>query len=211
MNTFKKFSVFILSMFFVGFVVIWGLSSYIGNSTEAFIFEEIESIPSSETVIVLGASVFSDGKLSPILQDRVDTALELFNQNKVQQFLLSGDHRTDDYNEVDAMNNYLLQKNVPQNKIILDHAGYDTYDSMFRSKEVFNITNAIVVTQGFHLPRTIFIARNLDLDFIGYAAKPGTYKTTKQLMSREKLANFKALWEVVFKQQPTTLENPYNG
>lgn len=210
MKKFKKFLIFILLVLFAGVLVIWVLSFYIGNSTEAYIYEEIETIPSSETVIVLGASVFSDGKLSPILQDRVDSALELFNQNKVQQFLLSGDHKTDDYNEVDAMNNYLLQKNVPQNKIILDHAGYDTYDSMYRSKAVFNITDAIVVTQGFHLPRTIFIARNLDLDFRGYEAKPGIYKTTNQLISREKLANFKALWELVFKQQPATLENPYN-
>lgn len=211
MRKFKKLSIFILIFLVAGLMVIWALSSYIGNSTEAFIYEEIETIPSSKTVIVLGASVFSDGKLSPILQDRVDTALELFNQNKVQQFLLSGDHKTDDYNEVDAMNNYLLNKNVPQSKIILDHAGYDTYDSMYRSSEIFDIKEAIVVTQKFHLPRTIFIARSLDLDFRGYAAKPGVYKTTKQLLSREKLANFKALWEVIFKQQPATLENPYNG
>lgn len=192
-------------------MAIWALGSYISNSTEAFIYEEIETIPSSETVIVLGASVFSDGKLSPILQDRMDSALELFNQNKVQQFLLSGDHKTDDYNEVDAMNNYLLQKNVPQNKIILDHAGYDTYDSMYRSNAVFNISEAIVVTQGFHLPRTIFIARNLGQDFKGYAAKPGVYKTSEQLLSREKFANFKALWEVVFKQQPASMGKPYSG
>ena len=211
MRKLKKVLLFVLFSLLAGLMVIWGLSFYIGNATEAFIYEEIEKIPSSETVIVLGASVFSDGKLSPILQDRVDTALELYNKNKVKQFLLSGDHKTDDYNEVDAMNNYLLKKNVPQSKIILDHAGYDTYDSMFRSKAVFNITEAIVVTQGFHLPRTIFIARNLDLDFRGYAAKSGVYNTTKQLISREKLANFKALWEVVLKQQPATLENPYNG
>lgn len=210
MNKFKKFSIFILLILVVGLMVIWGLSAYIGNSTKAYIYEEIETIASSKTVIVLGASVFSDGKLSPILKDRVDAALELFNQNKVQQFLLSGDHKTDDYNEVDAMNNYLLKKNVPQSKIILDHAGYDTYDSMYRSKAVFNITEAIVVTQGFHLPRTIFIARNLDLDYRGYTAKPGVYKTSKQLISREKIANFKALWEVVFQLQPATLENPYN-
>lgn len=211
MKRFKKFLLVIALILIAGLLVIWGLSSYIDSSTEAYIYEEIETIPSSETVIVLGASVFSDGKLSPILQDRVDTALELFNQNKVQQFLLSGDHKTDDYNEVDAMNNYLLKKNVPQSKIILDHAGYDTYDSMYRSNAIFNITEAIVVTQGFHLPRTIFIARNLDLNYKGYAAKPGVYKTTRQLISREKLANFKALWEIVFKQQPATLENPYNG
>lgn len=210
MKSLKKFLIFIPFLILLGLGIIWGLHQYIRNSTKALIYDEIEMLPSSSTVIILGASVFSDGKLSPILKDRIDAGFELFQKRKAKQFLLSGDHKTDDYNEVDAMSNYLIEKGVPRDKILLDHAGYDTYDSMYRSKAVFNISDAIVVTQEFHLPRTLFVAKNLDLKYIGYIAKTRVYKPSQQLLFREKLANIKAVWEIIIDQKPTTLENPYN-
>ncbi|MFO8145834.1 MAG: SanA/YdcF family protein [Bacteroidota bacterium] len=210
MKSFKKILIFIPIFLLLGLGLIWGLHHYIRNSTRALIYDEIEMLPNSSTIIVLGASVFSDGKLSPILKDRVDSGFELFQKNKAKQFLLSGDHKTDDYNEVDAMSNYLIEKGVPKDKIILDHAGYDTYDSMYRSKAVFNISDAIVVTQEFHLPRTLFVAKNLDLNHIGYIAKTRAYTPSNQLLIREKLANLKAVWEIIIDQGPTTLKNPYN-
>lgn len=190
----------------LGIASFLGLNAIIKHETTSMIHSEIDSVPSSKTVIVLGASVYSDGKLSPILKDRVDSALELFRNNKVQQFLLSGDHKTDDYNEVDAMSQYLLARGVPENKILLDHSGFDTYDSMYRSKAVFNIKEAVVVTQKFHLPRTLFIAKNLNLNYTGYTAKPSSYEVNHQLLSREKLANFKALWEVVIEKEPESFQ-----
>lgn len=210
MKNLKKILIFIPAFLLLGLGVIWGLHKYIENYTKTLIYEELEMLPSSSTIIVLGASVFSDGKLSPILKDRIDAGFELFQKNKANQFLLSGDHKTDDYNEVDAMSNYLIEKGVPKDKIILDHAGYDTYDSMYRSKAVFNISDAIVVTQEFHLPRTLFVAKNLGLNYIGYIAKTRVYKPSNQLLFREKLANLKAVWEIIIDQGPTTLDNPYN-
>ncbi|CAM4314883.1 SanA/YdcF family protein [Gillisia limnaea] len=210
MKNLKKILILIPAILLLALGILWGLYKYIGASTKALIYDEIEMVPTSSTVIVLGASVFSDGKLSPILKDRIDAGFELFQQNKAKQFLLSGDHKTDDYNEVDAMSNYLIEKGVPKDKILLDHAGYDTYDSMYRSKAVFNISDAIVVTQEFHLPRTLFIAQNLDLNYTGYIAKTRTYKPSNQLLFREKLANLKAVWEIIIDQGPTTLKNPYN-
>ncbi len=210
MKNLKKILILIPAILLLALGILWGLYKYIGASTKALIYDEIEMVPTSSTVIVLGASVFSDGKLSPILKDRIDAGFELFQQNKAKQFLLSGDHKTDDYNEVDAMSNYLIEKGVPKDKILLDHAGYDTYDSMYRSKAVFNISDAIVVTQEFHLPRTLFIAQNLDLNYTGYIAKTRAYKPSNQLLFREKLANLKAVWEIIIDQGPTTLKNPYN-
>lgn len=210
MKSFKKSLIVILTLLLLGLSVIWGLHKYIEISTKALIYDEIEMLPPSSTIIVLGASVFSDGKLSPILKDRIDAGFELFQKNKAKQFLLSGDHKTDDYNEVEAMSNYLIEKGVPKDKILLDHAGYDTYDSMYRSKAVFNISEAIVVTQEFHLPRTLFVAKNLDLNYIGFIAKTRVYKPSLQLLFREKLANIKAVWEIIMNQGPTTLKNPYN-
>lgn len=210
MKSLKKFLIFIPAILLLGLGIIWGLHKYIEHSTNALIYDEIAMLPTSSTIIVLGASVFSDGKLSPILKDRIDAGFELFQKNKAKQFLLSGDHKTDDYNEVDAMSNYLIEKGVPKDKILLDHAGYDTYDSMYRSKAVFKIPDAIVVTQQFHLPRTLFVAKNLELNYVGYIAKNKAYKPSNQLLFREKLANIKAIWEIIIDQGPTTLENPYN-
>lgn len=197
MNRLKKFTGFILILFALGILVIWGVSIYIQQVTLSSIYEEIETLPTTHTVIVLGASVHSDGKLSPILQDRVDTALYLYKNDKVKRFLLSGDNRTDDYDEVSAMRNYLLDRCVPEAIIFIDPAGLDTFDSMYRSRKIYDIPDAVVVTQNFHLPRTLFIAQNLGLNYIGFPASPVLYKTESGLIRREKLANVKAVFEIL--------------
>lgn len=163
-------------------------------------------MPEAKTVIILGASVHANGNLSPILKDRVDTAIKLFKANKVEKFLVSGDHRTDDYNEVAAMVSYLVENGINKSLIISDHAGLDTYDSMYRAGKIFGINDAIVVTQEFHLPRALFIASNLDLNYIGFPADQRAYQTEYRLKQREKLANLKAIWEVLLKKKPRTLE-----
>lgn len=191
----------------IAILIVLGLKAYIERDTQHLIFEDISLVPSSETVIVLGASVHSDGKLSPILKDRVDTALELYRNKKVNRFLVTGDHSTEEYNEVNAMGNYLMERGIPESRILLDHAGLDTYDSMYRSNAVFGVEDAIVVTQKFHLPRTIFIAKGLDLPYKGFAARSHSYKTTNKIERRELLANLKALYEVLLKKEPTTLED----
>lgn len=186
--------------------IVLGLKAFIERETKILLYNDIANVPPTETVIVLGASVFSDGKLSGILQDRTNTAYDLFHQGKVKNFLVSGDHKTDDYNEVNAMANYLMEKGVPADKIKLDHAGFDTYDSMYRSKAVFGIKDAIIVTQDFHLPRAVFIAKNLDLPYKGLAAKNEFFQVSHKNKRRELFANFKALYEVILKNEPTTLE-----
>jgi len=197
MNKLKKIIRFILILFALGILFIFGISIYIQQVTVSSIYEEIETLPATNTVIVLGASVHSNGKLSPILQDRVDTALNLYEKGKVKRFLLSGDNRTDDYNEVSAMQNYLLDRCVPEAIIDIDPAGLDTFDSMYRSRKIYKVSNAVVVTQNFHLPRTLFIAQSLGLNYIGFPASAGHYKTESSLIRREKLANVKAVFELL--------------
>ncbi|MDT0644175.1 ElyC/SanA/YdcF family protein [Zunongwangia sp. F363] len=187
-------------------MIVLGFEAYLKKDTANLIYDEIENVPEARTVIVLGASVHSDGKLSPVLQDRIETAIELYQAGKVEQILVSGDHKTADYDEVGAMKNYLLQRGIPENNVLEDHAGFDTYDSMYRSNEVIGIKDAIVVTQRFHLPRTMFIAKNLGLDYTGFVADKKEYETSTRLRRREKLANFKALWEVITDGEPATLK-----
>ena len=197
----KPLLIFLLSLSLM-VVAIWGLHIYIIHSTNSRIYEKITDVPSFHTVIILGASVHADGKLSPILQDRVDTGLRLYRSGKAKRFLLSGDNRSSDYDEVNSMRNYLIERNVPEEHIFIDPAGIDTYDSMYRSRNVFKVYDAIVVTQEFHLPRTLFIAKNLGFNYYGYPAISKKYRTESSLKRREKLANFKALYEVVSRQVP---------
>ncbi|CAL67153.1 SanA/YdcF family protein [Christiangramia forsetii] len=186
--------------------VILGIEAIFQRQTTGLIYTNMSNVPPAKTVIILGASVHADGKLSPILQDRVDTAIRLYKNDKVSNFLVTGDHRSDDYNEVAAMVGYLEEKGIDKKLIISDHAGLDTYDSMYRAGKLFEVENAIVVTQKFHLPRTLFIAKNLGLDYRGFAADQRAYQTEYRLKQREKLANLKALWEVLLKKKPRTLQ-----
>jgi SanA protein len=210
MKRLKKFMLFLLLLLIAGIGLIYLLSYYVERSTREKVYTSIESLPQAHTVIILGASVYSDGKLSPVLQDRVDTGLQIYRQGKANQFLLSGDNREKDYDEVSAMKSYLLLRNVPAQHIFTDPAGLNTYDSMKRSTEVFNIPSAIVVTQAFHLPRTLFIANNLGLNYAGYPAQAQKYQTENSLIYREKLANFKAIYDLFIRRSnsKTTRTNP---
>jgi len=195
----------VISLVLVIFTIL-GIEAIFQRQTAEHIYTNMSNVPPAKTVIILGASVHADGKLSPILQDRVDTAIRLYKNNKVNNFLVTGDHRSDDYNEVAAMVGYLEENGIEKSLIISDHAGLDTYDSMYRAGKLFEVKNAIVVTQKFHLPRTLFIAKNLGLDYKGFAADQRAYQTEYRLKQREKLANLKALWEVLLKKKPRTLQ-----
>ena len=205
MRLLKKSILYTLILIVIGILITLGLEAFIEQDTSSRIYAEVDTVPQAKTAIVLGASVYSDGQLSPILQDRVDSAIDLFENDKVEEILISGDHGSDNYNEVDAIANYLTKHGVPKNKLILDHAGFDTYDSMYRASKVFKITDAIVITQAFHLPRAIFIAKHLNLDYHGFQAKEREFKIETKIMKREKLANYKALFEVIFKTKPRVL------
>ena len=105
MKKFKKFALFLFSSLLLGILVVIALNFYIRSTTSEMIYKSVDALPGANTVIILGASVHGNGKLSPVLQDRVDTGFYLYRKGKVKQFLLTGDHRTDDYNEVSAMQN----------------------------------------------------------------------------------------------------------
>lgn len=202
MKKLKKLLLYTVSFLLVGVILIFGLSEFIEQNTSSNIYLELEDLPASNTVIILGASVYRDGNLSPILQDRVETALSIYRMGKAERFLLSGDNREEDYDEVSAMRNYLLQRGVPEEKITTDPAGIDTYDSMYRSGTVYDVPSAVVVTQPFHLPRTIFIAKNLGYDYKGFPAASDSYISENKVPIREKLANVKAVFELVTRHTP---------
>lgn len=206
MKRLKKAILAFAILLILAILIVLGVEGYIARDTADLIQNQPAAVKPASAIIVLGASVHSDGQLSPILKDRVDAAVDLFRRHKAEKILVSGDHRRDDYNEVSAMRNYMISQGIPKDKIILDHAGIDTYDSMYRSDAVFGIKDAIVVTQKFHLPRALFIAKNLDLNYHGYVATSKEYQPDNQVLRREKLANFKALWELAIHKEPASLE-----
>lgn len=119
--------------------------------------------------IVFGASVYGNGDLSPILEDRVDTAIELYRAHKVDRILVSGDNRHRSYNEPKAMQEYLVTHAVAPQDVVVDYAGRSTYETCMRAKDIFGLQRAVLVSQGYHLPRALYIANSLGLDAVGMA------------------------------------------
>lgn len=204
-NKIKKISLVSLALALLTMLAIFILNHKIKITTEDHIYNTLDEVPTAHTAIVLGASVKSNGNLSIMLRDRVESALLLYNKGKVKRFLLSGDNGSVSYNEPKAMKKYLIERGVPEEHIYLDYAGFDTYDSMYRAKAVFEVDDAIIVTQGFHLPRAVFIARKLNLNYNGYTGDKRIYAHQDYNIKREFLANIKAYLELAFSKDPTYL------
>ena len=167
------------------------------------IYKSSAEVPKAQAVLIPGASVVSGYKLSPLFEDRVKAAIALYRAGKAEKILVSGDNSTVYYNEVNPVRNYLLAEGIPEDNIFLDHAGFDTYSSMYRAKEIFEAGSVIVVSQAFHLPRAVFIARALGLEAYGFAADSGRVALKNYI--REALASEKAVLDVILSRKPKYL------
>lgn len=141
--------------------------------------------PKPRVAVVFGASVFGNGDLSPILANRVDRAIELYQAGKVDRILVSGDNRHPSYNEPRAMQEYILSRGVNPSHVVVDNSGRSTYETCLRAKKVYGLDQAVLVTQDFHLARALYIANELGLDAVGMAANisPSTqldYQTLRE-------------------------------
>lgn len=140
-----------------------------------------------------------------MLRDRLDLAIELYRNGVCHKILLTGDHGTKGYDEVNAMRAYMLEKGVDTEHIYLDHAGFSTYDSMYRAKAVFCVEKAIVITQRYHLYRSVYIAKKRGIDVYGINSDPYRYKGQEYRDVREVLARFKDYFAVMFNVKPKYL------
>ena len=141
-----------------------------------------EAVTPQTVAIVFGAGLQHDGSPSPVLQDRVKTGAELYFSGKAQILLLTGDNRFIDYNEPGAMRAYALQLGVPEEAIVLDYAGRRTYDSCYRAKHIFEVDQAILVTQAYHLPRALFLCNQLGISAQGVPADQRVYRKSSLLV-----------------------------
>ncbi len=183
------------------------LDFYIIRKTSNNIYRDINNISTVYTGLVLGAKVYNDGRLSGILKDRVDVAYDLYKNKKIKRFLLSGDHGRKEYDEVNNMKLYLIKKGIPERDIFLDHAGFDTYNSLYRAKHIFNVKDVIIVTQEFHIKRATYIALSLGLSTQGMVADKHKYTIAKRMVVREMLANVKAYLELNLSKKPYFMGN----
>lgn len=192
--------------FMLAAVLLLGLAFTIINLSARRYMLSIESVPLAHTAIVLGAAIMEDGTPTQIFKDRINTAAALYKAGKVKNILITGDDGSRSHNEVNPAREYLLTKGVSSEDIFLDHAGFDTYSSMYRAKEVFYVGSAIICTQSFHLPRSIYIARRLGIDAYGVASDQHEYFFRNNV--REVLADVKALFNLIIAREPKYLGEP---
>lgn len=201
----KKILLVLVITVFLVIVIVQLLNYHIQSSTKQFTFSLADNVPSCYTALVLGAHVSRTGVPSVFLKDRLDMAFNLYKLGKVKRLLLSGDHGQKDYDEVNNMRIYLINRGINSKDIFLDHAGFDTYNSIIRAKEIFGVDDMIIVSQEFHLPRALFIAIQKGHRAFGIKADKTPYGSIDNLLLREKLADVKAVMELIFNKRPKFL------
>ena len=169
-----------------------------------------ENAPASQLAIVFGAGLRRDGSPTAILRDRVETAADLYFSGKVEKILMSGDNRFEYYNEPESMRQYALSLGVPDAAIALDYAGRRTYDTCYRAKAIFGASEALLVTQKFHLPRALFLCNALGLNSYGIEANNIRYRKISLLIwnFREQIATLGAFIDVYLINPVPVLGNP---
>lgn len=200
-------------LLFILFMMI-GINVYVGMSSKDYIADDIKDVKKGvSAIIVPGAGLESDGTPGVVLKDRLDTAIELFKAGVATRILVSGDHGDDYHNEALAMKEYVIEKGLPADAVFMDHAGFSTYETMYRAREVFEVTSCVIVTQEYHMYRSIYIARGLGLDAYGMPSDIHIDLKYLPLEAREFLARIKAFFMVMFKPEPTYLgdEIPISG
>ncbi len=159
------------------------------------IFTTPDQVPPAPVAIVFGAGVSPNGALSLMLTDRVDAAVGLYKAGKVQRLLMTGDNSRPDYDEVTAMKRHAVELGVPAEKVNLDYAGFRTYDSCYRARAIFGVREAILVTQGYHLPRALYLANAFGIKAVGLKAGRDSYPRQEYYNLREAAALVVAWYE----------------
>ena len=195
-------------------IFIFGINFYVKQSTKNRIIknQEYKDLSDVDCIIILGAGVWGD-KPSPMLEDRLLEGINLHKNNVSSKIIMSGDHGREDYDEVNLMKNYAIEKGIPSEDIFMDHAGFSTYETMYRAKEIFKAKKVVIVTQNYHMYRALYDAKKLGLDAYGVCSDPRQYVGATYREIREILARDKDFVKCIFKPKPTYLgdEVPVSG
>ncbi len=179
------------------------INLHIIKSSEGSIGAKIPE--NTDCIIVLGAGVKPDGSPTPMLEDRLKTAVELYKSGAAPKIIMSGDHGQNNYDEVNAMKKYAVERGVPSEDIFMDHAGFSTYETMYRAKEIFKVDSAVIVTQKYHMYRALYIAKALGINAVGRNSDPRRYAGQTYRDLREAAARVKDFFAAIIKPGPTYL------
>lgn len=191
--------------------IAWWCDRVVVDSTRAYVAVDVAAASSRPVAIVFGAGIKPDGTPSGMLADRLDGGVALLREGKVSTLLFSGDNGTVQHNELASMLAYALAHGAPRDRIALDYAGFDTYDSCYRAIHIFGVRRAVLVTQGFHLPRALYLCRGLGMDAIGLSEPDwGRYGNSMMfhLELREAAARVRAVIDLHDGRVPEIMGSP---
>ena len=190
----------------LGGVTVVGINAYVISYVNDYILtvEDLES-ENFDCIMVLGAGLW-DGEPSPMLQERLDFGLKAYETGCADKLLMSGDHGREEYDEVNKMKDVAIENGVLADNIFMDHAGFSTYESMYRARDVFQVEKMVIVTQKYHLYRAVYDARKLGIDAYGFAAEKLEYPFFNDI--REALARTKDFFYCIIQPEPTYLGDP---
>ncbi len=191
----------------LGVGAVFGTNAYVVYTADDYILshEQAAQLADVDCILVLGCGVRSDGSPSDMLNDRLKRGVALYTDGAAPKLLMSGDHGRDGYDEVDAMKHYAVDEGIASKDVFMDHAGFSTYESMYRAKEIFGAKKVIIVTQQYHLFRAVYIARSLGIDAYGVSSDYRRYLGGTGREVREVLARCKDALTCVFLPEPTYL------
>lgn len=197
----KRIIKYIITLILVTVIITLSINLYVTSTTKTKI-KEIDELnyDDIDCIIVLGAGIRGENP-SPMLEDRLLTGIDLYTENISNKIIVSGDHGKEYYDEVNVMKEYLINKDIPSEDIFMDHAGFSTYDSVYRAKEIFKAKKVVIVTQEYHLYRSLYIAKQLDLEAYGVAANRRKYQFQIKRDIREIAAIVKDFIKCIFKPE----------
>lgn len=202
----KKLLKYGITIIIIIVIIVLGINLYVKKSTSKQIMNENDSAKLSDVdcIIILGAGIWED-KPSPMLEDRLLEGIKLYQNNVSDKIIMSGDHGRKEYDEVNIMKNYAIEKGIPSENIFMDHAGFSTYESIYRARDIFKAKKIVIVTQKYHLYRALYIANQLGIEAYGVGADPRQYVGAAYRELREILARDKDFVKCIFKPKPTYL------
>lgn len=175
------------------------------SSKNQILRDDNTKIENFDCLLVLGAGIINNERPTLMLKDRLDKSIELYKKGLAPKIIMSGDHSSENHNEVIIMKNYAIERGIPSEDIFMDHAGFCTYDSIYRAKEIFEVKKMIIVTQKYHLYRSIYIANFLGIKSYGIKSDARIYTKMPYHLLREMLARCKNFFKCIFRMKPKYL------
>lgn len=206
-KTFRRLLSIFLCLCILGITALTVINSIVKLSTgdQIITSEEAAKLEDIDCILVLGCFVKDDGRPSDMLHDRLTRGVELYDLGAAPKLLMSGDHGREEYDEVAAMKQFAIDAGIPSEDVFMDHAGFSTYESIYRAKEIFQADRILIVTQEYHLYRALYIADQLGVEAYGVSSDYHTYVGQFMRDFREMLARVKDCATCIFKPEPTYL------